>query len=160
MTTQTTNHTESPAGFGEIGALQDLFLETKQRRRSRHPQYVMIVEDDPVTRRVVSQAFKENYAIISAQNAHEAVSNYLLHAPDVVFLDIGLPDANGFAVLKQIISCDPEAYVVMFSGNDYPDNIAQAFCEGAMGFVAKPFKKESLSHYIRGSVVHHRKSCS
>jgi DNA-binding NtrC family response regulator len=146
--------------FGEITSLQEVFNEAKKRRKGRQPQYVMVVEDDPLTRRIVSQAFKENYALITAQNAHEAVADYLLHAPDVVFLDIGLPDASGFDVLKQIIACDPDAYVVMFSSSHYPENVSKAMDEGASGFIAKPFKKESLSGFIRSSAVHHHKSCA
>ena len=40
----------------------------------------------------------------------------------------------------------------------YPENVSKAMDAGASGFVAKPFNKESLSNYIRGSAVHHRKS--
>ena len=152
-----TNNTDTH-NFGEIASLQEVFAEAKKRRKGRQPQYVMVVEDDPLTRRIVSQAFKENYAMIAAANAHEAVADYLLYAPDVVFLDIGLPDASGFAVLKQIIACDPDAYVVMFSSNHYPENVSRAMDAGASGFIAKPFRKESLHDYIHGSAIHHRKS--
>jgi DNA-binding NtrC family response regulator len=155
--TQITNDTHH---FGEVASLQDVFTEAKKRRRGRQPAYVMVVEDDPLTRRIVSHAFKENYAIISAQNAQEAVADYLLHAPDVVFLDIGLPDASGFEVLDLIMSCDPDAYVVMFSSNHYAENVNKAMKAGASGFVAKPFRKENLSGYILGSAFHHRKSCA
>ncbi|MFZ4541323.1 MAG: response regulator [Rickettsiales bacterium] len=151
--------TIQPHDFGEITSLIDVFNEAKKRRKTRYPQYVMVVEDDLLTRRILSHAFKENYALILTQNAHEAVADYLLYAPDVVFLDIGLPDASGFDVLKQIIACDPDAYVVMFSSNHFPDNVSKAMDAGASGFIAKPFKKENLSGFIRGSATHHQKYC-
>lgn len=144
--------------FGEVSSLQEVFAEAKKRRRSRHPQYVMVVEDDPLTRRIVSHSFKDNYAIISAQNAQEAVADYLLHAPDVVFLDIGLPDTSGFEVLNLLMECDPDAYIIMFSGNYYPENVDKAMKAGASGFVSKPFRKENLSGYIISSAHHHHKS--
>jgi DNA-binding NtrC family response regulator len=153
-----TNNTDM-YDFGEITSLQEVFNEAKKRRKGRQPQYVMVVEDDALTRRIVSQAFRDNYALIAAQNAHEAVADYLLHAPDIVFLDIGLPDASGFDVLKQIIACDPDAYVVMFSSSHYPEIISKAMDAGASGFIAKPFKKENLSGFIRGSAAHHQKYC-
>jgi len=142
--------------FGEIDALKEVFSEAKKLRTARMPLHVMIVEDDVLTRRMVTGTFKDNYAIISAATAQEAVTNYLMHAPDIVFLDIGLPDVSGFDVLHQIMANDPHAYVVMFSGNSYLDNVATAMSEGASGFVSKPFKKDKMRHYIEESANHHR----
>ncbi len=144
--------------FAEIVLLQEVFEEAKKQRKARMPLHVMVVEDDPLTRRLVTGALKENYALITAQNAQEAITQYLLHAPDIVFLDIGLPDASGFDVLHHIMQCDPDAYVVMFSGNSYLDNVTTALSNGASGFIAKPFKKDKMRHYIHDSALHHRKS--
>jgi two-component system, chemotaxis family, chemotaxis protein CheY len=143
--------------FGETHALKEVFNEAKQRRNARQPLHVMVVEDDVLTRRLVTNAFKENFALITASTAQEAVENYLLYAPDIVFLDIGLPDASGFDVLRQMIATDADAYVVMFSGNSYLDNVTTAFSQGASGFVAKPFKQDKMRHYILGSAAHHHK---
>lgn len=145
------------ADFGEVDSLQEAFAEARKLRESRHPQYVMVVDDDPLTRRLVAGAFKEKYAFITAADAHEAIANYLLYAPDIVFLDINMPGIGGFAVLRQLIASDPDAYVIMFSGNSYLDNVTAALSEGASGFVAKPFKKEKLRHYIEDSAMHHHK---
>lgn len=147
------------AHFGEINALQDVFVEAKKLRRARHPAHVLVVEDDPLTRRIVTGSFKENYAMISACDAGNAVAEYLMHAPDIVFLDIGLPDVDGFSVLDQIMTLDPDAFVVMFSGRGDKQTINKALNAGAKGFVSKPFKKETLRSYIQGSSVHYRKSC-
>lgn len=143
--------------FGEVASLQEVFAEAKKLRKVRHPLHVMLVEDDPLTRRMVTGTFKEKYALITAANAEEAVANYLLHAPDIVFLDIGLPDASGLDVLHRIMETDPDAYVVMFSGNSYLDNVTAALSTGASGFVSKPFKKEKMQHYIQDSALHHHK---
>ncbi len=144
--------------FGEVESLREVFAEAKKLRKARMPQHVMIVEDDALTRKLVSNALKDKFAIITAHDAHEAVANYLLFAPDIVFLDIGLPDASGFSALKQIMEIDPEAYVVMFSGNSYLDNVTKALTGGASGFVAKPFKQEKLRYYISGSALHYNKA--
>lgn len=137
--------------FGQMEALSDVFQEASTRRAARQPLHVMVVEDDAMTRRIVANNFKQHYALITAENAEQAVANYLLHAPDVVFLDIGLPDTNGFEVLRQIMACDPGAYVVMLSGNSYLDNVTHALGAGASGFVAKPFRPEKLNRYIQAS---------
>lgn len=143
--------------FGEIASLGEVFEEAKHLRQSRMPLHIMLVEDDPITRHLVAGSFKDNYALITAIDAQEAVANYLLHAPDIVFLDIGLPDASGLEALRQIMACDPDAYVVMLSANHYLDNVTDALVAGASGFVAKPFRKERLRHYIQDSARHHRK---
>lgn len=148
---------ESDFNFGELESLKEVFNEAKNFRKARLPLHVMIVEDDPLTRRIVSNSFKDEYALISASDAREAIANYLMHAPDIVFLDIGLPDTSGFSVLFQIMQSDPDAYVVMFSSNSYLDNITRALSNGASGFIAKPFKKEKLTHYIQDSALHHHK---
>lgn len=148
------------AAFGEIGSLQEVFTEAKTRRRGRCPAHVLVVEDDPLTRRVVVGALGEAHAMITEENAKGAVASYLLHAPDIVFLDIGLPDIDGFSVLDQIMTIDPDAFVVMFSSHDDTQTIDKALAAGAKGFVSKPFKKEALRSYIQGSSVHHHKSCA
>jgi CheY-like chemotaxis protein len=144
--------------FGEIASLNEVFSAAKNLRKSRMPLHIMLVEDDPMTRRVVTGGFKESYALITAENANEAVANYLMYAPDIVFLDIGLPDTSGFDVLRQIMASDPDAYVVMFSANSYLDNITTALNAGAAGFIAKPFKKEKMRKYIQDSAAHHQKT--
>lgn len=143
--------------FEDTAHLEHVFNETKQLRPDRHPQYVMLVEDDPMTRRLATSILKKDCAVISADNAHDAVANYLMHAPDIVFLDIGLPDQSGFTVLKQILEIDPDAYVVMFSGNSYIDNVTKSLNAGASGFVAKPFQPDKMRRYIEDSAMHHRK---
>lgn len=146
--------------FEEVTALQEVFLETKKLRKLRQPAHILIVEDDLLTRRIVARVLKENYAMISACNAHEAVANYLMHAPDVVFLDIGLPDVDGFTVLEQILAIDPDAFVVMFSSHDDKATISRALNSGAKGFIVKPFNREMLHQYIQGSAMHYHKYCA
>lgn len=148
--------TDNTKPFGETGALQEVFAEVKKRRPARSPAHVLVVEDDLLTSRIVTSTFKQTYAMIAAGDAHEAVADYMTHAPDIVFLDIGLPGLDGFAALHEIISIDPNAYIVMLSGNTNPENINRAMAEGARGFISKPFTRETLNHYILGSKAHHQ----
>lgn len=113
----------------------------------RQPR-VLLVEDDPMTRWMVRSALKNECEFATAQDAGKAYEMYNAFKPDIVFLDINLPDANGFLVLEWILLQHAGACVVMFSGNDNLDNITQALKDGASGFVAKPFMKESLMHYV------------
>lgn len=109
---------------------------------------VLLVEDDPVTRWMVRNALKHQCSFATADCGNKVFSMYSSFQPDVVFLDINLPDKNGYEILHWIMRNDPGARVVMFSSNDDLDNITSALDSGAKGFVAKPFLKEQLLHYI------------
>ena len=110
---------------------------------------VLLVEDDPVTRWMVRNTLKHECDFATAPTANKAFGMYSSYQPDIVFLDINLPDGNGHAVLEWIMRNDPGACVVMFSSNDNLDNISGALEEGASGFIAKPFLKEQLLHYVQ-----------
>ncbi len=109
---------------------------------------VLLVEDDPTTRWIVRKSLKNACALATADHVQKAMDLYLSFAPDIVFLDIQLLDGDGYDVLDWIMWTNPHAYVVMFSSHNSMDNIMHAFEDGASGFIAKPFSKDALLHYI------------
>ncbi|MGB0719159.1 MAG: response regulator [Bdellovibrionales bacterium] len=114
-----------------------------------HDAKVLLVEDDPVTRWMVRNSLKHECEFATAPSANQAFSKFQAFQPDIVFLDIDLPDKSGREVLEWIIRNDPGVCVVMFSSNDNLDTISETLEEGASGFIAKPFLKEDLLGYIR-----------
>jgi len=134
--------------LNEFASLQEMFHATKYTRDPAAPLKILVVEDDVVSRQLVACAFKKEHNLITAKNAQEAISQYLLYSPDIVFLDINLPDYNGFQVLHYLRQQDAKAFIVMFSGNDDLANISQALAAGARGFVAKPFNRDKLQRYV------------
>lgn len=110
---------------------------------------VLLVEDDPVSRWLVRSALKDECRFASASTANKAFSMYAAFQPDIVFLDINLPDNNGYHVLEWIMRNDPGACVVMLSSQDELDNVATALQDGAAGFISKPFLKDNLLHYVQ-----------
>jgi len=109
---------------------------------------VLLVEDDPVTRWMVRNALRSKCQFATAQTGNKALALYSSYQPDIVFLDINLPERNGLSVLDWIMEHDPGAYVVMFSSEGNLDTIVNTLEDGAKGFIAKPFRKEQLIHYI------------
>lgn len=109
---------------------------------------VLLVEDDAVTRWMVRNTLKDECEFATAQSAGSAFSMYASFKPDLVLLDIGLPDNNGGEVLDWIMRNDPGACVVMLSGKDNVDNISGCLEKGAKGFIPKPFVRDDLLHYI------------
>lgn len=126
-------------------------IALKKRRKSRSAVQVLVVEDDHFSRTLISAAIGNQYAVAFAEDAYSALVTYLNTAPDIVFLDINLPDASGLDILIRVLSFDPDAYPVMLSGNSSTDNIKHAVMLGAKGFVGKPFSKEKLIQYIQKS---------
>jgi CheY-like chemotaxis protein len=138
-----------------VDSVEDPFEGTKTQsalfaaRKKQDPLKILLVEDDAVTRWMVRNSLKDECEFATAQNAGNAFSMYASFKPDLVLLDIGLPDNNGGAVLDWIMRNDPGACVVMLSGENNVDNISGCLEKGAKGFIPKPFVREDLLHYIR-----------
>ena len=130
------------------GHYKPLLSSIAVRREKREKPGILVVEDDPFSQRLVSKSLEDNFDIYAAVTGQEAVSAYIRHAPDMVFLDIGLPDASGLDVLLKIFEIDAQAHIVMLSGSGSRDNILKAVENGAKGFVGKPFTREKLLQYI------------
>jgi two-component system chemotaxis response regulator CheY len=109
---------------------------------------VLLVEDDPATRWMVRNVLKDKCWLATADATHKVFDMVRTYRPDIIFLDIGLPDGSGHDVLRWIMKNDRGVAVVMFSGQDSVDNIASALEDGARGFIAKPFTSDRLFHYI------------
>jgi two-component system chemotaxis response regulator CheY len=121
--------------------------EVLAQRQGRGEFRVQLVEDDAFTLQLIEKSLP-GVLVIKTMDAVEAIEMYMLNAPNVVFLDIGLPSMSGQEVLSRILAFDPDAFVVMLSGNAYKEEIQKAIQNGAKGFVGKPFTKEKLHQYI------------
>ncbi|MCI5048811.1 MAG: response regulator [Rickettsiales bacterium] len=127
----------------------DLFAQMIKSRNNREHAEVLVVEDDTFSRVLVRNSLKEQFKVTSTENGHKAIEAYTKKAPNVMFLDIDLPDVSGHDILHKVLSIDPEAYIIMLSGNGDRENVLGAIQSGAKGFVAKPFTKDKLLSYIQ-----------
>lgn len=127
----------------------DRFASATIHRGLRDRMLVLLVEDDPFTRRLVCNVLKDFVDVVEAENGVDAIERYGALAPDLAFLDIELPDTNGHLLLQQIMAFDADAFLVMLSGNSQKENVIAALEDGAQGFVTKPFAKEKLLHYLK-----------
>ena len=129
----------------------ELVSSVADRREKRPSPMVMIVDDDQIARTLAGNVIKESYNWTYAKDGRSALTEYAANAPDVLLLDIGLPDLNGHDVLECIFQMDPDAYIIMFSGRKDKQNIMKALEAGAKGFIGKPFTREKLFQYINRS---------
>ncbi len=132
----------------QLEQLLSIWPHTRAQRCQRTRPHILIIDDDPVVRRLTSCAFKATHAVASAPDVVVGVEKHLSLAPDLVFLDIDMPVCDGFFMLDFLKQHDPDAQIVMFSANDFVRHRLRALSDGAHGFIAKPFKRQHFEHYI------------
>ncbi len=90
--------------------------------------------------------------IIEAADGKSAVELYKAEKPDIVFLDIVMPEKDGISAVKDIIAQDPNAYIVMTSSVGTQDNLKQALKLGAKDFVQKPLNNDMILKAIENKL--------
>jgi DNA-binding NtrC family response regulator len=119
----------------------------EQSMPSRRP-HVMIVEDQPFLRGLLTETLTKTCKISACASAEEAWAFYVKETPDVSFLDVGLPGTNGHVLAGLIKELDPLSYVVMITASRYLEDIEAAKKNHVDGFIAKPFSKQKVDECI------------
>ena len=113
---------------------------------------ILVIEDDiPVRNLIVTTLKTHDYKYITAANGSEAVMMASSHNPDVVFLDLGLPDIDGVDVIRQIRTWSNMPIIVISARSDDSDKI-EALDAGADDYLTKPFSVEELLARLRVTV--------
>jgi diguanylate cyclase (GGDEF)-like protein len=108
---------------------------------SAEPQKVLIADDDPINRQVLAELLKPEYTVLLAKNGEQALERATRHAPDLVLLDVIMPDMDGYEVLRRL-RANPQTEhlaVIFISGLDRPEDEANGLKMGAADYIAKPF---------------------
>jgi two-component system chemotaxis response regulator CheY len=118
-------------------------------RKQRESPEILIVEDQAFSRKLMLSVL-DAYSCEVAENGQEAMRKYVHHAPDIVFLDIELPDLDGHALANLFKNTDPETYIVMITGNHYAKDVEAAKANKVQGFIIKPYNKQKLLGSVEG----------
>ncbi len=106
---------------------------------------VLVVDDDRTIRETLADFFDTlGYAARVAASASEGRAAAAEHAPDVVLVDLRLPDASGLTLLEALRADDPELGVIMLTGHADVPTAVRAMQEGALDFLEKPVDLETL----------------
>ncbi|MBX5440788.1 MAG: response regulator [Solirubrobacteraceae bacterium] len=107
---------------------------------------VLVVDDAAFMRKMVTDALtKGGHEVIGeAGNGAEAVERWQELRPDLTTLDITMPEKDGLAALKEIISIDPSAKVIMCSALGQESKVLESIKLGAKDFVVKPFQPDRV----------------
>jgi two-component system chemotaxis response regulator CheY len=107
---------------------------------------VLIVDDAAFMRMSIRNMLEKNgFEIVDeASNGMIGVMKYMEHQPDVVTMDITMPEMGGLEALQAIREYDPKAKVVMVSAMGQETMVKQAIAFGAKSFILKPFKEDQV----------------
>ena len=113
---------------------------------------VLIVDDDPAIRRLLARTLdRAGYAVVEAGDARAALAARDIDKPDLVLLDLGLPDRDGLELLPLLVR-KPGPGVIVLTAREATDEKVTALDLGADDYVTKPFDTEELLARIRSAL--------
>lgn len=111
----------------------------------------MIVDDAIFMRMKLKDILEKNgYEVVAeAQNGADAIEKYRAERPDIVTMDITMPEMDGIEALKGIKRMDPSAKVIMCSAMGQQAMVMEAIQSGALDFIVKPFETDRVIDSIQ-----------
>ncbi len=110
---------------------------------------VLIVDDAEFLRvRLTKMLNAEGHEVCQAENGLKAVEMYREIHPDVVLMDVTMPEMDGLTALKEIVQFDAKAKVIMLTALGQESVVLEAVKSGARDFVVKPFEQERVMKAI------------
>jgi DNA-binding NtrC family response regulator len=111
---------------------------------------ILVVDDEPLQRWAMNRHLTSwNYDVIEAADGQTGLEAFTAHLPDLVLLDLQLPDRSGIEVLRQIRAVDPQAVVIMVTAHGGVTDAVAAFKLGLFDFLAKPLDFDALGVTLR-----------
>lgn len=107
---------------------------------------ILVTDDSKFMRNVLKRILEDSghQVIAEAMNGREAIELYSLHSPQLVTMDITMPEVDGLQAVKEICSRDPKAKVIMISSVGQQYMISEALNYGARDFIVKPFDLDRI----------------
>ena len=112
---------------------------------------ILIVDDIAIMRNVIKRHLEKlgHTVVAEAENGHRAISQYKRFNPDIVTMDITMPDMDGIEAVKEIKAFDPAARVIMCSAMGQQTMVMDAIRAGARDFIVKPFQADRVLEAIK-----------
>jgi len=117
---------------------------------------MLIVDDEPDLVDLLAEHFEGRYEIDTATSGAAAIERFVRQRPDVVFLDVNMPGANGVEVLKLLKQTDPGIPVIMVTASTELVVAEQCLKQGALSYVPKPFNLVYMDHIAAVAVEQRR----
>lgn len=121
------------------------------RKQDSQPVRYLVVDDSVFARKNLAKMINSFGGEVAGEagDGCTAITEYARTRPDIVLMDITMPQMEGIEAVERIVRQHPEARIVMVSSVGYQDNILAALQKGARHFVQKPVKPDVLYEIIR-----------
>ncbi|NLM75455.1 MAG: response regulator [Clostridiaceae bacterium] len=112
---------------------------------------ILIVDDAAFMRMMIKDILSKNgFTVVGeAENGLKAVEKYKELSPDLVIMDITMPEMDGIQAVKQIKSVDPSAKIIMCSAMGQQAMVIESIQAGAKDFIVKPFQAERVVEAVK-----------
>lgn len=118
---------------------------------------ILLVEDEPVLAEIVRESLEtRGFEVTHADTVKAAMQHYYQQRPDLMVLDVMLPDGDGFALARQIRSHDVELPIIFLTSRSLPQDVVQGFESGGNDYLKKPFSLEELVVRIKALLSRNR----
>lgn len=116
------------------------------KRAGREDPEILVVEDDQFSRGVILGALRQEYSYKchGAENVSDALEYYCNYAPEIVFLDVTLPDGNGHDLAKLFGRSDPNSFICMVTGSTEQEDLGAAKDNNVKRYIVKPFELDKI----------------
>lgn len=143
--------------------LSDLVGETVgnkmfEQREVREPNKVIIADDDEFVRKTLVTYLNGLAELHEVESGEQVYKKYIEINPDILILDIHMPNKNGLDTITEVLEADPDSFIVISSADSVKENVLTAISNGAIGFLAKPIQKNRLNEYLRQCITFKRKA--
>lgn len=111
---------------------------------------VMVVDDASFMRQILKHMLQEDghEVVAEASSGEEAVRLYQQLRPELITMDVTMPEMNGIQTLYKLRSVDPDVKVIMCSARSQKNTVIEAVQAGALDYIVKPFQRERLLEMI------------
>ncbi|MGN6298430.1 MAG: response regulator [Ginsengibacter sp.] len=113
---------------------------------------ILVIDDEPQIRKLLEITLESNdYKVLQAENGKEGIIQAASHPPELILLDIGLPDKSGHEILKELRQWYNKSIIILSVQNSETD-IVTALDNGATDYLSKPFRTAELLARIRSAI--------